>query len=105
MKLNLVMAESKLTAASKDLESVQNKLARKEKNLQNCKQIYCGAVEEKQKLANQADVCRRKMTSASTLINGLGGEKQRWTKQCKEFKAQLGRLIGDALLACSFLSY
>ena len=73
--------------------------------MNQCKEIYCGAVAEKQRLANQADVCRRKMTSASTLINGLTGEKERWTITSKNLKDQLGRLIGDTLLACGFLSY
>ena len=105
LKLNLVIAESKLIAAKKDLVGAENKLKRKERGLNRCKEIYCAAVDEKQRLANQADVCRRKMTSASTLINGLTGEKVRWTETSKQLKEQLGRLIGDTLLACGFLSY
>ena len=105
LKLNLVMAETKLCAAQKELASAMKKLKKKEKSLNQCKEIYCGAVAEKQRLANQADTCRRKMTSASTLINGLTGEKERWTITSKNLKEQLGRLIGDTLLACGFLSY
>ena len=105
LKLNLAIAQNKLIAAKKDLETAENKLRKKEKGLNKCKEIYCSAVQEKQKLANQADNCRRKMTSASTLINGLTGEKVRWTETSKNLKEQLGRLIGDTLLACGFLSY
>ena len=105
LKLNLVMAETKLSAAQKELATAEKKLKKKEKSLNNCKEIYCGAVTEKQRLANQADNCRRKMTSASTLINGLTGEKERWTTTSKSLKEQLSRLIGDTLLACGFLSY
>ena len=33
------------------------------------------------------------MLAASTLIGGLGGEKERWTEQSKEFEAQIGRYV------------
>ena len=45
-----------------------------------------------QDLLDDAETCRRKMLAASTLIGGLGGEKERWTEQSKEFEAQIGRL-------------
>lgn len=33
------------------------------------------------------------MTAAAALINGLQGERDRWTEQSKEFRAQIGRSV------------
>ena len=105
LKINLAFQEARLAAAMKELETAQRLLARKEKELRKVQNMYSNAVKEKQKLTLQADICRKKMSAASTLINGLGGEKLRWTQQSRAFKEQMTRLIGDTLLACGFLSY
>jgi len=109
-----------------DLSKAELQLYEREVALNEVKSQYDAAVQEKQRLTDAANVCLRKMTSATALINGLGGEKIRWTQQSKEFKKQLGRytavvrivvavtpitrvlfrrLVGDVLLATGFLSY
>ena len=45
------------------------------------------------------------MTNATALIEGLSGERVRWTEASKSFEAQINRLVGDVLLATGFLSY
>lgn len=45
------------------------------------------------------------MNNASALIDGLSGERIRWTETSKGFEAQINRLVGDVLLATGFLSY
>ncbi|XP_033231151.1 dynein heavy chain 5, axonemal [Belonocnema kinseyi] len=105
LKANLTLQEARLTIAMDDLAGAERELSEREMALQAVKQQYDSAVSEKQRLTEAANVCLRKMTAATALINGLGGEKRRWTEQSKEFKVQLGRLVGDVLLATGFLSY
>lgn len=99
------LQEARLKVAMDDLAKAEKELEDRELGLQKVKDQYNAAVAEKQRLTDAANVCLRKMTAATALINGLGGEKIRWTQQSKEFKAQLGRLVGDVLLATGFLSY
>lgn len=45
------------------------------------------------------------MDQASALIDGLSGEKIRWTDQLAAFKAETERLVGDVVLLVGFLGY
>ncbi|XP_037924624.1 dynein heavy chain 5, axonemal isoform X2 [Hermetia illucens] len=105
LKANLTLQEARLKVAMEDLASAENQLRERESALQEVKEQYDAAVSEKQRLTDAANVCLRKMTAATALINGLTDEKERWTNQSKEFKIQLGKLVGDVLLATGFLSY
>ncbi|XP_045541937.1 dynein axonemal heavy chain 5 [Papilio machaon] len=105
LKANLLLQEARLKVAMEDLASAERQLEERELSLRKVKEQYESAVSEKQQLTDAANVCLRKMTAATALINGLGGEKIRWTQQSKDFKEQLGRLVGDVVLATGFLSY
>lgn len=58
-----------------ELNSAQNQLDEKQKELDEVQAMYDAAVKEKQALLDDAAACRRKMNNASALIEGLGGEK------------------------------
>ena len=105
LKANLAIQEARLNAANLELNKAQAQLEEKEVELKAVQDMYDKAVREKQELLDDAETCRRKMEAATALIDGLGGEKTRWTQQSKEFQAQIGRLVGDAVLCTGFLSY
>ncbi|TPP56023.1 Dynein heavy chain 5 axonemal [Fasciola gigantica] len=105
LKDNLAKMESKLTAAKNDLAQAESLLAEKEALLATVREQYESAMRRKQELADDADTCRRRMTTATMLIDGLSGEKVRWTEETLNLKEQVNRLIGDSLVGTAFLSY
>uniref|UniRef100_A0A8C2VG97 Dynein axonemal heavy chain 8 n=1 Tax=Chinchilla lanigera TaxID=34839 RepID=A0A8C2VG97_CHILA len=105
LKANLAKQEGRLAVANAELGKAQALLDEKQAELDKVQAKFDSAMNEKMDLLNDADMCRKKMQAASTLIDGLSGEKVRWTQQSKEFKAQINRLVGDILLCTGFLSY
>uniref|UniRef100_A0A8I3NLP8 Dynein axonemal heavy chain 8 n=1 Tax=Canis lupus familiaris TaxID=9615 RepID=A0A8I3NLP8_CANLF len=105
LKANLAKQEGRLAVANAELGKAQALLNEKQGELDKVQAKFDAAMNEKMDLVNDADMCRKKMQAASTLIDGLSGEKVRWTQQSKEFKAQINRLVGDILLCTGFLSY
>ncbi|XP_026120715.1 dynein heavy chain 5, axonemal isoform X1 [Carassius auratus] len=105
LKANLAVQENKLAIANVDLQKAQAELDAKQAELDVVQAEYEKAMMEKQTLLEDAERCRHKMQTASSLISGLAGEKERWTQLSKDFAAQTKRLVGDVLLATAFLSY
>ncbi|XP_061778474.1 dynein axonemal heavy chain 5-like [Nerophis ophidion] len=105
LKANLALQESRLLVAQAELAQAQEQLDAKQQQLDAVQALYDAAMMEKQHLEDDASACRRKMTNATALIDGLGGEKVRWTASSGGFQTQIKRLVGDVLLASGFLSY
>ncbi|KAL7987444.1 hypothetical protein Chor_006363 [Crotalus horridus] len=105
LKTNLAKQEGRLKIANAELGKAQSLLDEKQAELDKVQARFDAAMQEKMDLLNDAEMCRRKMQAASALIDGLSGEKIRWTQQSKEFRAQINRLVGDVLLCTGFLSY
>lgn len=63
----------------------------KQRELDAVQAKYDQAMRDKQMLVDDAEACRRKMANATALIDGLGGEKTRWTEQSKKFDQQIQR--------------
>ena len=105
LKANLAVAEGKLGVATKELNAAQAELDAKQRELDVVQARFDAVMKKKMELEETANTCRRKMAAASALISGLGGEKDRWTSQSKEFEAQIDRLVGDVLVLCAFMSY
>uniref|UniRef100_A0A3B4AMY3 Dynein, axonemal, heavy chain 5 like n=1 Tax=Periophthalmus magnuspinnatus TaxID=409849 RepID=A0A3B4AMY3_9GOBI len=98
LKANLAVQESRLRLAMNELNTVEARLAEKQAEYDLVKAKSDAATKEKEDLLADAEMCRNKMQTASALIDGLSGEKNRWIEQSKE-------LVGDVLQLTGFLSY
>ena len=91
LKANLIIQEKKFEKASGELAEANAQLEEKEREVAAVRAMYEEAMQKKQMLQDDADTCKRKMSAASALIEGLSGEKTRWTEASKEFQAQIQR--------------
>ncbi|KAF9801566.1 hypothetical protein SFRURICE_015060 [Spodoptera frugiperda] len=105
LKANLAIMQGKYQAAKKELEEAEAELEEKENELAEVQRQFDEAMVLKQVVLDEAALCQQKMDAASALINGLSGERIRWTEQSALFKSEIERLVGDILLLIGFLSY
>nr|XP_023019976.1 dynein heavy chain 8, axonemal [Leptinotarsa decemlineata] len=105
LKANLAIQQAKLSKAEEELGAAMELLRAKEEEVKECQDQYEQAMQGKQKIFEEAMVVKNKMDAATALINGLSGERIRWTDQLAQFKAETERLIGDVVLLTGFLGY
>ncbi|XP_030752815.1 dynein heavy chain 8, axonemal [Sitophilus oryzae] len=105
LKANLTIQQAKLSKAQEELEAAMELLATKEAEVRECQKQYDEAMAFKQEIFEAAMKVKNKMDAATALIDGLAGERIRWTEQLAQFKAETERLIGDVVLLTGFLGY
>lgn len=98
-------AEQELAQAMKKLNKAKDELAKKQAELDKMKAKLDEAMSEKKALEDDANRTKRRMEAAEALINGLSGERERWTEDSKRFDDRIKRLIGDVAIVATFLSY
>lgn len=91
--------------ATKDLAELMDLLAQLNAEISELNANYTTANGELTELQLQASLMEKRLTAASKLITGLAGERSRWTMDIGNLHQQGARLVGDCLLASSFLSY
>ena len=88
-------AFSKILARVQNLEDI---LTEENLKMQRALAEKDDAVRTKERLARQIDLAER-------LVDGLASSRIIWTKRVETFKHDLETLIGDVLLASTFISY
>jgi dynein heavy chain len=104
-KLRLAEAEKALAITMGALAEKQAKLKAVEDELGALQTQLDAAKAKQDELAFQVDLCQKKLTRASQLIGGLGGEKTRWAAASADLLIKYNNLTGDVLLAAGTLAY
>merc|ERR1719301_268146 len=101
----LKVQEGKLSIAMKQLGEAEAEMAKAQAVLDGLNAQFNEAMANKQALEDKANMTKRKMDQANKLINGLAGEKIRWTEDSNNFASRRKRLIGDTALVCGFVTF
>ncbi|XP_026319440.1 dynein heavy chain 8, axonemal-like [Hyposmocoma kahamanoa] len=105
LKANLAIMQGKYQSAKKELDAAEALLAAKERELAHVQKQFDDAMTLQKAVLDDAAKCQQKMDAATALINGLSGERIRWTEQSALFMSEIDRLVGDILILIGFLSY
>ncbi|MCO5597847.1 hypothetical protein L7F22_051931 [Adiantum nelumboides] len=98
-------AEKNLKYAQTELEKIQDEIKELSKQLQILRSQFESNTAEQQELKKKADLMEKRLNAASRLIEGLGSEHERWSKEIEELGVAREKLLGDCLITSSFLSY
>ena len=92
-------------ATEKELNALNHKLSELAAELKDLDADYGTQSAALNELQVKANLMEKRLAAASKLIVGLSGERTRWTESVGDLQEQKTRLVGDCLLASSFLSY
>ncbi|XP_053575219.1 dynein axonemal heavy chain 3-like [Bombina bombina] len=87
----LEVKRAELKEVSDRLEVLQDQLSQK--------------LTEKQTLEENIEITKLKLVRAEKLINGLGGEKERWTNTALQLEDTYQNIVGDLLLSAAIMAY
>ncbi len=104
-RIALRAANAQLDEANDALSVVQARVAALKERLDVLTVEYNAAETQRLEAQQIADKGKLKLELANRLINALGSEKVRWSAGIQRIRAERDLLIGDCLLASSFISY
>ena len=98
-------ATSLLAEKQAILADAEQKLNAVNELMNNLKMQYEEKLAEKVRLEKEAKITEEKLHRAGMLVDGLAGEKIRWTASAERLEESIAYLPGDCLIAAAFLSY
>ncbi|KAH9505438.1 Dynein heavy chain 3, axonemal, partial [Bulinus truncatus] len=102
---SLAAAEAVLSEQMKKLKIKQAELKNVSDKLQTLNDHLAMKQMEKQNLEENIEMTKIKIDRANKLINGLGGEKDRWTQNVDKLSETYDNIVGDVLLSAGVVAY
>ena len=104
-KAALEEAERKLAVTMAALNEKKAALQKVEDDLAALEQNLSDAKDKKLSLENNAQACDTKIGRANELLDGLGGERQRWGEFAEQLAEKYTKLTGDVLISAGLIAY
>ncbi|XP_055378973.1 dynein axonemal heavy chain 12 [Condylostylus longicornis] len=104
-KAKLADAEKEYADTMQLLNEKRELAAELERNLVRLNEELDKANMEMKRTKDEVEFCQTKLTNAETLISGLGGENERWTKSAENLQLVYDHLPGDILISCGIIAY
>ena len=104
-KARLAAAESSLEETMNLLNEKRRQLAALEARLAQLKNDYAEGCRKRQQLADDVEMCSKRLCRAEMLMGGLGQERLRWSDTELKLKEKLANLTGDILLSAAVMAY
>ncbi len=101
----LELASGRLEAAQSQLRAAEVNLKKYQDVLDKLKQDFEDKLASKRAIEQGALATKKRMEQATSLIDGLAGERKRWTEDSERFAETKLRLVGDCALGSAFVSY
>jgi len=101
----LRQAQEKLESKQKQLREANAELKKVQEMVKGLNDQFNSSNNEKETLARTAEELKVKLERAGKLVDGLAGEKVRWTDSLGKFDIQQECLFGDCLVSAAFMSY
>ena len=98
-------AQQKVRAQEDMLRQKEEKLQKIVDEVRQLEADLQANVAEKNRLMAEARATQDKLNKAEIIVDGLEGERGRWTQSIARFEAALENITGDTLLACGFMCY
>lgn len=104
-KEKLDTALESLRQKQEELAEAKRKLEELYRQLEVLEKQYAIKLLEKEELERRALILKLKLERAYMLVDGLSGERERWTQKVITLDQDFVTLPGDCLLSTAFISY